>query len=39
VGLLGVYIIWIAVTALLYLPCARWGELRARRGDWWLKYL
>ncbi len=38
-GLAGVYAVWIGVSALLYWPCARWAELRARRDDWWLKYL
>jgi len=35
----GVYALWIAGTALLFPVCAWWARLRARRGDWWLKYL
>lgn len=39
VSLAGVYAVWFGVTSLLYFPCARWAALRARRSDWWLKYL
>ncbi|MEO8063087.1 MAG: heparan-alpha-glucosaminide N-acetyltransferase domain-containing protein [Pseudomonadota bacterium] len=39
VGLLGVYLIWIAVVAILY-PLCRWvAAVKARRRDWWLSYL
>jgi len=39
VGLPGVYLIWIAVVALLY-PLCRWmTNLKARRKDWWLSYV
>lgn len=38
-GLAGVYALWLGVTALLWGPCARWAALRARRDEWWLKYL
>lgn len=39
VGLPGVYLIWIAVVALLY-PLCRWvADLKARRRDWWLSYI
>ncbi|HEY2782248.1 MAG TPA: heparan-alpha-glucosaminide N-acetyltransferase domain-containing protein [Steroidobacteraceae bacterium] len=39
VGLAGVYLIWIAVVALLY-PLCRWvASLKARRTDWWLSYV
>jgi uncharacterized membrane protein len=34
-----VYIAWIAVLAILYLPCRWWASLKARRRDWWLSYL
>jgi len=39
IDLAGVWGAWLASVAVLYLPCAWWGRLRARRGDWWLKYL
>jgi uncharacterized membrane protein len=39
VGLAGVYLIWMAVVALLY-PLCRWvSALKARRTDWWLSYV
>jgi uncharacterized membrane protein len=39
VGLLGVYLIWIAVVVLLY-PLCRWvAAVKARRRDWWLSYV
>jgi hypothetical protein len=39
VGLLGVYLIWIAVVAILY-PLCRWvAAVKARRQDWWLSYV
>jgi hypothetical protein len=39
VGLLGVYLIWIAVVLALY-PLCRWvAEVKARRQDWWLSYV
>lgn len=34
-----VYLIWIAVVAVLYLPCRWFANLKARRRDWWLSYL
>jgi uncharacterized membrane protein len=34
-----VYLIWMAVVALLYLPCRWFANLKARRHDWWLSYL
>ncbi len=34
-----IYLIWIAVVALLYLPCRWFANLKARRRDWWLSYL
>lgn len=39
VGLLGVYLIWIAVVLILY-PLCRWvAGVKARRQDWWLSYV
>ena len=39
VGLLGVYLIWIAVVLALY-PLCRWvAGVKARRRDWWLSYV
>ena len=39
VGLLGVYLIWIAVVVILY-PLCRWvTAVKARRQDWWLSYV
>ena len=39
VGLAGVYLIWIAVVAMLY-PLCRWvAAVKARRQDWWLSYV
>jgi uncharacterized membrane protein len=34
-----VYAAWMAVLAILYLPCRWWAALKARRRDWWLSYL
>jgi uncharacterized membrane protein len=39
VGLLGVYLVWIAVVVILY-PLCRWvAGVKARRQDWWLSYV
>jgi hypothetical protein len=39
VGLVGVYLIWIAVVVILY-PFCRWvAAVKARRRDWWLSYV
>jgi len=39
VGLPGVYLIWIAVVAILY-PLCRWvAGVKTRRRDWWLSYV
>jgi len=39
VGLLSVYVIWIAVVVILY-PLCRWvAAVKARRHDWWLSYI
>ena len=34
-----VYLVWIAVMLLLYLPCRWFAELKRRRRDAWLSYL
>jgi hypothetical protein len=33
------YLIWGIAIVLLYLPCRWFAEVKARRNDWWLKYL
>lgn len=33
------YLVWAAAVALLWLPCRRFAELKARRRDPWLSYL
>lgn len=33
------YLVWGIAIVLLYFPCRWFAELRARRKDWWLKYL
>jgi len=39
VGLLGVYVFWIAVVVILY-PLCRWvASEKARRQEWWLSYV
>ena len=39
VSLLGVYLIWSVVVAILY-PLCRWvAAVKARRQDWWLSYV
>jgi len=38
-GLPVVYAAWIAVVALLYVPCRWFGEMKQRRRDPWLSYL
>ena len=38
-NLAGVYVAWLTVVALLYLPCRWFARLKARRRDWWLSYL
>jgi hypothetical protein len=34
-----IYLIWISVVAVLYLPCRWFAGVKARRRDWWLSYL
>lgn len=38
-GLFWVYAAWILVLAILYPACRWFGDLKARRKDWWLSYL
>jgi uncharacterized membrane protein len=39
-GLLNVYLIWLFVVLVLYLPCRWFAGVKARRRDlWWLSYL
>lgn len=38
-GLGTVYLAWLTMLALLYLPCRWFMGVKARRKDWWLSYL
>lgn len=38
-GLLIVYLIWIAVVALLYFPCRWFNRIKMTHQNWWLRYL
>ena len=38
-GLPGVYMVWLLVLMLLYLPCRWYAQFKHRRADWWLSYL
>ncbi len=38
VGLAGVYLIWTAVVAALYLPCRWFGAAKSRSKSWWMAY-
>ena len=33
------YLVWAIAIASLYFPCRRFAALKARRTDWWLRYL
>jgi uncharacterized membrane protein len=33
------YLIWAITVVLLYFPCRWFAEVKAKRTDWWLKYL
>ena len=35
----GVYLAWLIIVAILYIPCVWFANLKARRRDWWLGYL
>jgi hypothetical protein len=39
VGLLEVYVIWVAVVIVLYPLCSWVAAVKARRQDWWLSYV
>ena len=38
-GLDLLYLVWAVAVVMLYFPCRWYAELKARRRDWWLKYL
>ena len=38
-SLAGVYLAWVIVVALLYVPCRWYAQLKARRTYWWLGYI
>jgi len=39
ISLPAVYLLWVVIVAVLYLPCRWFAGLKARRHDWWLSYL
>lgn len=39
VSLGGIYLVWAATVLTMYPPCAWFAGIKARRRDWWLKYL
>jgi uncharacterized membrane protein len=39
VGLVGVYIAWLIVVALMYYPCREFARLKETRTNWWVRYL
>jgi uncharacterized membrane protein len=39
VSLPGVYVAWGCVVLLMYYPCRAFSRLKARRNDWWLRYM
>lgn len=38
-GLPAVYVLWVGVVALMYVPSRWFAEVKRRRTDWWLSYL
>lgn len=38
-GLAGVYAVWLMIVVTLYPICRAFAAVKARRRDWWLKYL
>ena len=39
IGIGGVYIIWVSVVVMMYLPCIWFGKYKANHNKWWLKYI
>ena len=39
VSLPGVYLAWLTVVLVLYVPCRGFARMKTARDDWWLKYL
>ncbi len=35
----GVYLAWLLVVLIMYLPCLWFADLKSRRRDWWLSYI
>jgi uncharacterized membrane protein len=35
----GVYLAWALVVALMYYPCRWFGQLKATRSEWWIRYM
>lgn len=35
----GVYLAWLLVVLIMYLPCRWFADLKSRRRDWWLSYI
>src|SRR6266513_5961285 len=33
------YLVWAIAVVMLYVPCRWYADLKARRSDWWLRYL
>ncbi len=38
-GLGQLYVVWIIAIVVLYFPCRWFANLKARRHDWWLRYM
>ena len=38
-SLLRVYLVWLAVIAVMYFPCRWFGRFKRKHGRWWLSYL
>ena len=38
-GLGTLYIVWAVAIVILYFACRWFAEIKARRTEWWLKYL
>ncbi len=39
VNLFGVYVVWLLVIAILYLPCRWFSKYKKTHHQWWLSYL